>query len=102
MGPFDNWEEFAKLAKQMHPHLVHEREGKTIKANEAAEMQDIRTKRAIVVENARMWFEADADLEERAETVERNYMKKMGRKTNSKKKSTGNSGGWNTVGSRRR
>ena len=102
--PFANWEELAALAKQMHPHLVHEREGKTIKANEAAEMQDIRNKRAIVVEDARMWFESDADLEGRAETVERNYMKKMGRKGSSKKKTSGgsSSGGWSTVGSRRR
>ena len=53
-------------------------EGKTIKSNEQAEMDDIERQRHVVVENARLWFETDESLYARAEVVETNYLKKKG------------------------
>jgi hypothetical protein len=101
--PFRGWEDLCALAAQMLPHTIHVNEGKTIKSNEQAEMDDIERQRHVVIENARLWFETDESLYARAEVVETNYLKKKGKKAakSSKKPAAAKSDGWSTVGRRR-
>ena len=89
---------FCELVGLLQPHLLRKDAGKPIKANEQAEMDDLRARMDQKIEDARLWFESDEDLQLRVEKVETAYLKKKRMKKSSSQKNKNNNDGWSTVG----
>ena len=96
--PFRNEAAFCELVGLLQPHLLRKDAGKPIKANEQAEMDDLRARMDQKIEDARLWFESDEDLQVRVEKVETAYLKKKRMKKSSSQKNKNNNDGWSTVG----
>ena len=61
-------------------------------------MDDLRARMDKKIEDARLWFESDEDLQVRVEKVETAYLKKKRMKKSSSQKNKNNNDGWSTVG----
>ena len=94
--PFRNEAAFCELVGLLQPHLLRQDAGKPIKANEQAEMDGLREQMDQYIEDARLWFENDEDLNVRVEKVTTAFLKKKRLKKSKQQQSQGN--GWTTVG----
>jgi hypothetical protein len=99
--PFRNEREFCDLVGLLQPHLLRQDAGKPIKANEQAEMDDLRSQMNQLIEDARLWFESDDDLKVRVEKIETAYLKKKRLKKSVSQLNKGGNDGWSTVGKKK-
>merc|ERR1712023_294178 len=95
--PFRDESAFCELVGLLQPHLLRKDAGKPIKANEQAEMDDLRNRMDQLIEDARLWFESDDDLNARVDKIVTSYLKKKRMKKSTSQLNKGSNDGWSTV-----